>query len=106
MITKIIAVSDIHIRKLKRMDETREQLTKFIDRCKKIVEENGTEDTRIVIAGDICHSKLETSAEMYLTLVWFLRELDSICKTIVIAGNHDLNMNNLDRVDSIPRCSK
>ena len=101
MITKIIATGDIHIRKLKRLDETKEQLTKFIDECKRIVEENGPENTRIVIAGDICHSKLDTSGEMYLTLVWFLRELDSICKTIVIAGNHDLNMSNLDRVDSL-----
>lgn len=101
MITKIIATSDIHIRKFKRLDETEEQLTKFINECKRIVEENGPENTRIVIAGDICHSKLDTSGEMYLTLVWFLRELDSICKTIVIAGNHDLNMSNLDRVDSL-----
>ena len=101
MITKIIAVSDLHIRKLKRLDETKEQLTKFINECKRIVEENGPENTRIVIAGDICHSKLDTSGEMYLTLVWFLRELDGICKTIVIAGNHDLNMSNLERVDSL-----
>lgn len=101
MITKIIAASDIHVRKLKRLDETKEQLTKFLNECKEIVEENGADSTRVVIAGDICHSKLETSGEMYLTLVWFLRELDSICKTIVIAGNHDLNMANLERVDSL-----
>ena len=101
MITKIIAASDIHVRKLKRLDETKEQLTKFLNECKEIVEENGADSTRVVIAGDICHSKLETSGEMYLTLVWFFRELDGICKTIVVAGNHDLNMNNLDRVDSL-----
>lgn len=101
MITKIIAASDIHVRKLKRMGETKEQLTKFLNECKEIVEENGADSTRVVIAGDICHSKLETSGEMYLTLVWFFRELDDICKTIVVAGNHDLNMSNLDRVDSL-----
>ena len=30
MITKIIAVSDLHIRNLKRLDETKEQFDKFL----------------------------------------------------------------------------
>ncbi len=101
MITKIIATSDLHIRKLIGLDEAREQLEKFLNDCKKIVSENGAESTRIVVAGDLLHSKLSTSGEMYQVLYWLLSELDKICPTIIIAGNHDLNMSNLDRVDSI-----
>ena len=101
MITKIIALSDLHIRNLKRLDETKEQFEKFIDGARKIVEENGAENTRIVVAGDLVHSKLTIASECYLMLSWFLQQLDGLCKTIVIAGNHDLNMSNLDRVDSL-----
>jgi DNA repair exonuclease SbcCD nuclease subunit len=101
MITKIIAISDLHIRNLKRLDETGEQFEKFLESLRKIVEENGAENTRVVVAGDLVHSKLTIASECNLMLSWFLHELDSICKTIVIAGNHDLNMSNLDRVDSL-----
>ena len=101
MVTKIIAVSDLHIRKLIGLDEAKEQLGKFIEECKRVVAENGVESTRIVIAGDLLHSKLSTSGEMYQVLFWFLSGLNDVCQTIIIAGNHDLNMSNLDRVDSI-----
>ena len=101
MITKIIATADLHIRNLKRLDETKEQFEKFLKDVKKIVKKNGEENTRIVICGDLVHSKLTIASECYLMLSWFLHELDSICKTIVVAGNHDLNMSNLDRVDSL-----
>ena len=101
MITKIIAISDLHIRNLKRLDETREQFTKFLEQARAIVAENGEENTRIVVCGDLVHSKLTIASECYLMLSWFLHELDDICKTIVVAGNHDLNMSNLDRVDSL-----
>ena len=101
MITKIIAISDLHIRNLKRLDETREQFEKFLESLRKIVEENGAENTRVVVAGDLVHSKLTIASECNLMLSWFLHELNDLCKTIVIAGNHDLNMSNLDRVDSL-----
>lgn len=101
MITKIIATADLHIRNIKRLDETKEQFQKFLDEARRIVEENGVDQTRIVIAGDLVHSKLTIASECNLMLAWFLNELDGICKTIVIAGNHDLNMSNLDRVDSL-----
>ena len=101
MITKIIATADLHIRNLKRLDETKEQFEKFLKDVKKIVKKNGPENTRVVICGDLVHSKLTVASECYLMLSWFLHELDGICKTIVVAGNHDLNMSNLDRVDSL-----
>lgn len=101
MVTKIIHVADIHIRNLRRMDEYEVQLQEFIDRCKEIVDKNGAEQTRIVIAGDIVHNKLDISGEGYILSSWFLKQLDSIAKTIVIAGNHDVNVTNLSRLDPL-----
>ena len=63
MIKKIIACADIHIRNLRRMDEYRRQLQRFIDDCKEIVKEYGENSVRIVIAGDLLHNKLDISGE-------------------------------------------
>lgn len=101
MIKKIIHLSDVHLRNFKRMDEYKEQLDKFIDYCNSIVSEYGNESVRIVIVGDLFHGKNEVSNECYALASWFLRELDKITKTIVIAGNHDMNMQNLSRLDSL-----
>jgi DNA repair exonuclease SbcCD nuclease subunit len=100
MIKKIIHTGDIHIRNFKRLDEYREQLQKFIDKCKEIVSQYNPEEVRIVIAGDLVHSKTELSPECYTLASWFLRQLDKICKTIVIAGNHDVSPN-LSRLDPL-----
>ena len=95
MIKKIIHVSDIHLRNFKRLEEYQQQLQKFINYCNDIAKDYGNENVRIVITGDLFHSKNEISNECYILASWFLRELDKICKTIVIAGNHDMNMQNL-----------
>lgn len=101
MITKIIACADIHIPALKGIDELKEILSGFIEQCKKIVKEEGPESVRIVIAGDILHSKIAITNESLLCAHWLFSQLDQICKTIVIIGNHDFLMNNMDRVDSL-----
>ena len=101
MVTKIISASDLHIKNVRGLDEIKEQFSKFITDCKKTAAENGPENTRIVLCGDIVHSKLEASNESLIMTAWLLRELDKVCKTIVVCGNHDLNMSNLQRVDSI-----
>lgn len=93
MIKKIIQTSDIHIRNYRRHDEYVQQLQKFIDNCKEITSQYNEGEVRIVIAGDIVHSKTDLSPECYTLTSWFLKELDNICKTIVIAGNHDITQN-------------
>ena len=101
-ITKIIACSDIHIPSLKGIDELKETLTEFINKCKKIVkEEDGPENVRLVVAGDIFHNKLAITNESILCANWFFSELDKICKTFIVIGNHDFLMNNTGRVDSL-----
>ena len=102
MVTKIIACSDIHITSLKGIDELKETLTVFIEKCKKIVkDEDGPENVRIVVAGDIFHNKLAITNESILCAHWFFSELDKICKTFIVIGNHDFLMNNTGRVDSL-----
>ena len=102
MVTKIIACSDIHIPSLKGIDELKETLTVFIEKCKKIVkDEDGPENVRIVVAGDIFHNKLAITNESILCAHWFFSELDKICKTFIVIGNHDFLMNNTGRVDSL-----
>lgn len=101
MITKIIACADIHIPALKGLDELKETLTNFTKKCEQIVNEEGKECVRIVVAGDIFHNKLAITNESILFANWFFSELDKICKTYVIIGNHDFLMNNTGRVDSL-----
>lgn len=103
MVKKIIACADIHIRNLKRMDETYDMLSKFIDKCLQFKNENllQTEEMRIVVAGDIFENKITVSNEANLAVSWFLNSLSKIAKVIVICGNHDFLMNNKSRVDSL-----
>lgn len=100
-VNKIIACSDIHVPSLKGIDELKEILTTFINQCKDIVEKEGSDNVRIAVLGDLFHNKLAITNESILCVDWFLKELDNICKTIVIIGNHDFLMNNTGRVDSL-----
>lgn len=101
MIKKIIACADIHIRNVRRHEEYQRQIEAFAKECEKYAEEYGPESIRIVVAGDLLHNKLDISGEGYILASWFIKRLSKIAKTIVIAGNHDLNMRNLTRTDPI-----
>ena len=101
MIKYIISIADVHIPSFKGIDDVEEVLNNFIAQCKEIVEREGKDSVRIVICGDIVHNKISVTNENLLSVNKFFSELDKICKTIVVAGNHDMLMNNLDRVDSI-----
>lgn len=100
-INKIIACSDIHIPALKGIDELKEILTTFINQCKKIVKKEGTDNVRIVVCGDIFHNKINITSESILCANWFFNELDKLCKTYIVIGNHDFLMNNIGRIDAI-----
>jgi len=103
MIKKIIAVSDIHIRNLRRNEEYQEKLQKFIDKCREISSKYKEDEVRIAIAGDILHNNTDISPEAYLMCSWLLKKLGEIAKTVVIAGNHDISKNEqrLDPVTTI-----
>lgn len=101
MVKLVIHCADIHIRNFQRLDEYNEQLTKFIEECKLLSEPYDKDEVRIVISGDIVHQKNTISAELISFVSSFIRELEKIAKVIVIAGNHDLIVNNNSRKDAI-----
>jgi DNA repair exonuclease SbcCD ATPase subunit len=92
---RIYHIADIHIRNVKRHKEFRQVFYSMFDEIKK----RGTEDSIIYLAGDIAHAKLEMSPELLKEISWLLTECTKHCETILIAGNHDCNMNNSDRLD-------
>lgn len=101
MVKYIIHIADVHIMNYKRLDECQVKLQWFIQECKNFLLDKNKDEVRIVIAGDLVHNKTELSPECYTMAAWFLRQLDKICKTIVIAGNHDINTFNLERLDPL-----
>jgi len=92
---RIYHIADIHIRNVKRHKEFRQVFEKMFEEIRK----RGTEDSLIYLAGDIAHAKLEMSPELLKEISWLLTECTKHCETILIAGNHDCNMNNSDRLD-------
>lgn len=96
-ITNIIHISDIHIRQLKRHKEYCQVFEKLYKEVKKII----TPTTVIFITGDIVHSKVEMSPELINLMGDFFKNLAELGPVIVIAGNHDANLSNSNRLDAI-----
>lgn len=101
MIKKIIHFADLHLRTFKLHDEYKEVLIGFLNQVKELTKELKREEIRIVFAGDYVHSKLTISNELLMIGTWLLKELEKIADVIIVSGNHDLLLNNLDRLDSI-----
>jgi DNA repair exonuclease SbcCD ATPase subunit/DNA repair exonuclease SbcCD nuclease subunit len=59
------------------------------------------EDFVIVLAGDIVHAKTDMSPEMVEVTSKFLKNIADIAPTILIAGNHDCNLANTNRLDAL-----
>jgi len=89
-------ISDIQIRNLKRHKEYEE----VFEGLYKEVEKN-KDNAVAYIGGDIAHSKTDMSPELIDQLSRLFKNLADICPTIIIAGNHDCNLNNLNRMDCL-----
>ena len=87
-------ISDIQIRNLKRHKEYEQ----VFSRLYKKVSEN-SENAVAYIGGDIAHSKCDMSPELVHQLSELFRNLADVVPTIIIAGNHDCNLNNRSRLD-------
>ena len=94
-IDKIFHISDIHIRTLKRHGEYRQVFENLFN----YIETHCTGNSVAVVTGDIVHSKLDMSPELVQMLVDFFNGFK--IPTIVILGNHDMNLNNMHRVDAV-----
>ena len=89
--------ADIHIRLFKRHEEYREVFSTFYEQLRQTDLASGV----IVVAGDILHAKTDMTPEMVELASEFLLNLADIAPTLVIAGNHDLNLSNMNRLDSL-----
>ena len=87
-------ISDIQIRNLKRHIEYEEVFERTYEEVKK-----HKDNAVVYIGGDIAHSKTEMSPELVDQLSRLFKNLADICPLIIIAGNHDCNLNNLSRMD-------
>ena len=93
----IAHIADIHIRLFKRHEEYREAFNTFYQQLRQTDLTDGV----ILVAGDILHAKTDMSPEMVELASEFLRNLADIAPTFIIAGNHDLNLSNMNRLDSL-----
>jgi len=89
-------ISDIQIRNLKRHKEYEEVFNRLYEKVKE-----NPENAVAYIGGDIAHSKTEMSPELIDQLSRLFKNLSDIVPTIIIAGNHDCNLNNLSRLDCL-----
>lgn len=101
MIKKIFAIADIHIPNSEEKRPYSEMLKQAIAEIYKEAKDIPSDEFRIVVAGDIFHNKIRISNEASDTFHMMLNYLNAIGKTYIIAGNHDMLENNLDRLDSI-----
>jgi DNA repair exonuclease SbcCD ATPase subunit len=96
-ISKIYHIADVHIRNLKRHKEYRE----VFDRLYKYISDTKTDESIIVLAGDIVHAKTDMTPEVVEMTHTFLKRLSDLLPTILIPGNHDANLNNPSRMDAL-----
>lgn len=95
MIKKIVHFSDLHIRLFKDHDLYRNILIDMLNQFREI------KPDRIVFTGDLLHSKNQLTPEAIEMSSWVLTECSKIAKIILIPGNHDANLKNDERLDSI-----
>jgi predicted MPP superfamily phosphohydrolase len=95
MIKKLVHFSDLHIRLFKDHELYRGILNDMLEQFREI------KPCRIVFTGDLLHSKNQLTPEAIEMSSWVLTECSKIAKIILIPGNHDANLRNDERLDSI-----
>lgn len=93
--TKIIHVADIHIKNFKQAEEYEIIFNDFFEQMK------GLEPDLITVVGDVAHSKNVISPEFVERTASFFRRCAEVAPTVVTVGNHDMNLKNLSRQDSL-----
>ena len=94
-------MSDIHIRKNSvRKEEYLEVFKNAYAIIKKEIGNKGNQSL-IVLTGDILHAKTDLCPDSILMTNNFLRSLTLMAPVILIPGNHDCNLSNRQRLDSL-----
>ena len=92
---KIAHIADVHIKNLKHhavYENVFGQLYNTLEKEKV---------NKIIICGDIAHTKTNISPEFVQVASRFFTSLADIAPLYIILGNHDGNLKNLDRQDAI-----
>ena len=95
MINRLVHFSDLHIRLFKDHDLYRSILKEMFKQFEDI------NPDRIVFTGDLVHSKNKMTPELIEMVSLILTECSKISKTIIIPGNHDFLVNNVERLDAL-----
>ena len=102
MIKKVIHIADLHIPNDVTKRPFENMMKQMVaDILMEVKECDSKNEARIVIVGDIFNQKIRISNEAIKLFHELLNYLNSICQTIVVAGNHDMLENNTDKMDSI-----
>ena len=92
---RILHISDLHIRLASRFKEYNLVFQSFVHRVAEFPE------SIVVITGDVFHTKNELTPDCVMLCVNFLRNLSKRAPVVIIPGNHDMVMHNLDKCDTI-----
>lgn len=92
---RIAHISDIHIRNFKYHAEYRETFENLYEQLRDL------KPDLVVNTGDTAHSKLQISPELVQMIADHFEAVSDIAPYVVMLGNHDLNLHNLQRVDAI-----
>ena len=95
MINKLVHFSDLHVKLFKDHEQYRKILENAIEQWKELKLD------RIGFTGDLVHSKNQMTPELIEFVAWILTECANIAKTIIIPGNHDFLVNNIERLDAL-----
>ena len=92
----LIHISDIHIRPLRRHEEFQAVFQETLAKIRA-----RTEAIAVVITGDLFDNKTTFHPETFKLARDFLKALAGLAPVFLIAGNHDMYENNLNRLDAI-----
>jgi len=93
---RIAHIADIHIRSKERHDEIKEATIELVKEIKK------QKIDWLFVGGDIYHTKTNNiTPELVDFLSWWLKTISEHVKVHMILGNHDGNLTNLERQDTI-----
>lgn len=103
IVKRIYQIADVHIPTYQRMDMFAVQLEKLIASIRDDINAHNLrpEEVRIVLCGDLVHSKNIVTNELNVFASTFIRNLSALAKVVCITGNHDIIESNSARIDTL-----
>lgn len=92
---KIVHISDIHIKNFKYHEEYLEVFQELYEYIKQV------KPDYVINTGDTAHTKTQISPEFVDLCSQHIRAISELAPYVIILGNHDLTLTNLNRQDAI-----